>query len=738
LKKSILTCIILFNAIAGYCLANDTIPKFNFDFEIAEKGTPVGWTSFGSESYLLAVDSTIVKTGKYAASIEFKEGAPDYRAWKFEIPGNYTGSKITLTGYIKTENVTDGYAGLWMRIDPSIAFDNMEKRGIKGTTGWTKYEITLDMNPGKTKQIVLGALLQGKGKMWVNDLKVTIDGKDIKELKPIEKTVALADKDKEFDTGSGITSIPVDKKQIENLKALGLIWGFVKYYHPSIANGAYNWDYELFRILPQVLNSGTNKNRDKILVKWIEKLGPFSEGTEMKVDSSVTKLTPDLDWIKNSGFSDELTTILGKIKNANRSGEHYYVGLAAIGNPEFKNENAYTSMKYPDAGFRLLSLYRYWNIIQYYFPYKNLIEEDWKNVLEDFIPKMIDTRNETDYTLVVAELIGRVHDTHANVWGSNPILAQYFGRNYAALDVRFIENKPVVQGYYDQKLGKETGLEPGDIITAVNNRPAEQIIKERLKYSPASNYSTQLRDITAGLLRTNDSTINIEFLRDDKKQNKTLKTYLPKEINMSLKARPTDTCFRMVSKDIAYINNSSLKKVYLPRLWKEMENTKGLIIDIRNYPTDFPMTVFGNYLMPQSTPYVKISNASIENPGIFTYKITQSVGKTNKDYYKGKVVILINEITQSSAEFHAMIYRVNPNAIVIGSTTAGADGNGSTFYLPGGISTMISGTGIYYPDGKETQRIGIVPDIEIKPTIQGIKKGQDELVLKAIEIINRP
>lgn len=60
----------------------------------------------------------------------------------------------------------------------------------------------------------------------------------------------------------------------------------------------------------------------------------------------------------------------------------------------------------------------------------------------------------------------------------------------------------------------------------------------------------------------------------------------------------------------------------------------------------------------------------------------------------------------------------------------------STIYLPGGLITMISGIGVYYPDGTETQRVGIVPDIEVKPTIEGIKNGKDELLEKAIEIIN--
>ncbi len=49
---------------------------------------------------------------------------------------------------------------------------------------------------------------------------------------------------------------------------------------------------------------------------------------------------------------------------------------------------------------------------------------------------------------------------------------------------------------------------------------------------------------------------------------------------------------------------------------------------------------------------------------------------------------------------------------------------------------MISGIEVYYPNGKETQRIGIVPDIEVKPTIQGIKDGRNELLEKAIKLID--
>jgi C-terminal processing protease CtpA/Prc len=140
--------------------------------------------------------------------------------------------------------------------------------------------------------------------------------------------------------------------------------------------------------------------------------------------------------------------------------------------------------------------------------------------------------------------------------------------------------------------------------------------------------------------------------------------------------------------------------------------------------------------MPEPIPFVKFSSTNYDNPGMFLFNTTISVGRKNPDYFKGKVVIIVNETTQSSAEYHSMAFRKAPKAIVIGSTTAGADGNVSQFYLPGGIRTMISGIGVYYPDGTETQGVGILPEIEIKPALKGIIASKDEPLEKAIEIIN--
>jgi C-terminal processing protease CtpA/Prc len=56
--------------------------------------------------------------------------------------------------------------------------------------------------------------------------------------------------------------------------------------------------------------------------------------------------------------------------------------------------------------------------------------------------------------------------------------------------------------------------------------------------------------------------------------------------------------------------------------------------------------------------------------------------------------------------------------------------------LPENLYTMISGIGVYYPDGTETQRVGIIPDIEVTRTIHGVKEMRDELLERAIEFIS--
>ena len=724
--------------------AQSSTNEFNFGFEkfMSVSDLPDKWMKWGSQAYQLKLDTMIKHGGRASMLIEpiGKRAPGDFGSAGYGIPANYEAKEIEVQAYMKLDNVSDGTIGLMVRVDGSsggvLGFENMMSKNIQGTKDWELYSVKIPY-PEYAKKIYIGAILSGTGKLWVDDFTLLFDGKDISEAKIIPPKEYKADKDKQFDTGSGITSINITASNIENLDILGKTWGYLKYYHPSVAGGDYNWDYELFRILPNVLNAKDPKDRNTILNEWVLSLGNAEIVENVNKDIGEVKLNPDLGWIDEQTLGPQLSKSLLKLKSVKQPAEHYYIGkYPGVGNPEFRNERRYdASMKYryPDAGFRLLSLYRYWNMIAYYFPYKHLIGEDWNKVLPEFIPKFLNAGNELEYKLAALAVIARINDTHANIWGMDYVLDEYKGERFSPLKITFVENKAVVTDYYDKSLGERTGLKIGDVIATVGGKNVDEIIKQRLPLTPASNYPTQLRDIARSLLRTNDSLLSVTYHNGKSTKSAKLKTFRPAEIGVYEAKR--DTCFKMLGNNIAYLYPGSIKDVYLPKIMEEVLKTKGLVIDFRCYPSAFIVFTLSEYLLPEPKSFVKFTNGSIESPGVFTMTKTLQVGKVNPDHYKGKVVIIINETTQSSAEYHTMAFRTAPGAKVIGSTTAGADGNVSRIVLPGGIETMISGIGVYYPDGTETQRIGIVPDLEVKPTIKGIREGRDELLEKAIAII---
>ncbi len=502
----------------------------NLDFEIMDGFVPKGWDTFGdSDDYIQSIDKDIFKSGSRSASIEFKGQNTGFKAWSYTIPVKHQGKKITLRGYLKTEDVSDGWAGLWMRIDPDISFDNMKNKGITGTTDWQQYEITLDLKSAGAKNIVVGGLLVGKGKMWVDNLELLIDGSPI-ENAPI-KAPYMANKDREFDTGSNITISTLDEATLNDLVLMGKVWGFLKYYHPAIASGKYNWDYELFRVIPNFLASKNKQERDKFLLQWINELGLIEPCTECKETGINAFLTPDLTWVYESSLTKELQEKLNYIYSNRSQSGHYYIGAMPSGNPQFKNEKAYNKMHYPDDGFRLLAIYRYWNIIQYFSPYKHLIDKSWDDVMKEYIPKFLSAKNELEYELTALKLIGEIKDTHAYLRGGSNQIKQLKGQYYPPVYAQIIEHKLVVTDFYtsdpseNKKMSKKIGLNVGDIITSIDSVDINMLIQEKLELYPASNYSTQLRNIAPDLLRSNKKSLTIEFIRDGVSKTKHLPLY---------------------------------------------------------------------------------------------------------------------------------------------------------------------------------------------------------------------
>lgn len=543
--------------------------------------------------------------------------------------------------------------------------------------------------------------------------------------------------DHEFDRGSRITVERLSEVQIDNLVMLGRVWGFLKYHHPAIASGQRQWDYDLFRVLPEILSAESHASANAALVRWIDGLGPIPLCNPCaKLNEDYLEFGPDLEWIGDTGMLGRPLSERLQAVYANRPmGAQFYVSLAPhVLNPLFDRELPFSDLTFPDAGFQLLALYRFWNILQYWSPNRLVAGENWPAVLHEFIPRVMLAKNKDEYQLAMLALIVKVHDSHTNLRSGLKVRPPV-GDCSLPVNLRFVEGKLIVTSYASTTLGPASGLEPGDVLEQIDGRKVEELTRELAPLYAGSNEAARMRDMAHSITNGSCGTARIAVDRAD--GARTIESARVPIANLNAISHTDDLAgptFRLLSKDVAYLKLSSIKASDVTQDIEAAKGTKGLIIDIRNYPSEFVVFALGSHLVDRYTSFARVTNADLANPGAFHWGGTLGLLPA-EPHYDGKIVILVDEVSQSQAEYTAMAFRAAPNAIVLGSMTAGADGNVSMIALPGGLRTAISGIGVFYPDGRPTQRVGIVPDVEVKPTIEGIRTGRDEVLEAAIRRI---
>jgi len=276
----------------------------------------------------------------------------------------------------------------------------------------------------------------------------------------------------------------------------------------------------------------------------------------------------------------------------------------------------------------------------------------------------------------------------------------------------------------------------GDVIESLGGTSVADLIAQWTPYYAVSNQAARLRDIAQNMTRGNCGPVNVMLRRANKTIAITSSRLAGGLINLTAGAthdRPGPT-LQKLSDEVAYLKLSSVKAADSSLYVRAASGTKGVVIDIRNYPSEFVVFTLGSLLATRPAPFARFTQPLLDNPGAFVSGQPVPLNPV-QPHYSGRIVILVDEITQSQAEYTTMAFRVSPDAVVVGSTAAGADRNVSPIPLPGGLSTMISGLGVFYPDGTPTQRVGIIPDVRAVPTVDGIRAGRDEVLEAGIRQI---
>jgi carboxyl-terminal processing protease len=528
----------------------------------------------------------------------------------------------------------------------------------------------------------------------------------------------------------------------QKLETLCKVWGFLKYYHPIIAKGEIDWDQQLIKHIPLVISAKNKQELSRLYVDWIDSLGRVKACNKCRktvIPGSLTK-KPDLKWLENQDlFSDSLIAKLEFIRDNRSQRINYNSDKSRLISPvSFEDRQPYSEMAFPSTEYRLLSMFRFWNVINYYFPYEEDIGEDWNDVLKEMIGRNKNVKDTVEYQLLMAEFTARINDSHSGLM--NQYIMQHIGSYLVPFRIRIIDEKAVVTGFYNDSLSRMDDIRHGDAIVSVNGKPVSEIIAERSIYSSASNMPRKLNKIAGFLLNGINDSIWITFDREGKLFQKSIHRYKINDLGMDWQSwwkityADTNQMIRVLNDHTGYINMGLLMRKDVSRVMKQMMNMNAIIFDMRNYPNGTAWSI-AKYLSAKKTPFARYSCPQKGNPGIFEEKMDYG-GSRNSHPYQGKVVILTNELTISQAEYSCMLIQAVIPTTIIGSQTAGADGDIALFTFPGGYKVAFSGHGIYYPDGRKTQRIGIVPDIKVEQTIDGVRNGKDEILERAVQFLS--
>ena len=523
-------------------------------------------------------------------------------------------------------------------------------------------------------------------------------------------------------------------QQVERIATLGKVWGFLKYYHPGVATGTISWDSVAVTGVSKARAATSAAEFNTVLQSLFDAAGPVvpcgNRCTPSPPDS--LRMNLDLRWLSDSRqFSADIVRQLEHVRDNHHVGGGRYVRYALTA--MFDTDTAYNTPAYPDEGVRVLALYRFWNAARYFFPYMYVNEGDWSTVLPEFIPRLIAAKDAEQYHLTLVELTTRLHDTH--VGGGSADVVRALGSRFPSFEARSVQGKVVVWKLQADAL--PAGLEVGDVITHFDGVPIEQRRRDLAKYVAAGNPAAFERKLVASLLRERTDSVTYTIDRDGKSMTVRVAMAPVPTGPTPPKTYPVSQLARMLpNNSIGYINMGDINANQVDSAIAIVKDATGIVMDVRNYPRG-TMYMFANFFNPAARPFVKFTSADTAYPGAVVWSPPIMAGRANgnTDHFKGRLAILVDERTQSHAEFSVMALRTSPQNKVIGSQTAGADGNITRLTLPSGFRTLFTGLGVFYPDGTKTQRIGIVPDIEVRPTLGGFRAGRDEVLERAIQYL---
>ncbi|HDT12919.1 MAG TPA: hypothetical protein ENO03_01030 [Candidatus Aminicenantes bacterium] len=435
-----------------------------------------------------------------------------------------------------------------------------------------------------------------------------------------------------------------------------------------------------------------------------------SRGTEQKADRA-------LEWA--------IQAAEGKIRPASRENVAWVP-------PQILMEKPYADPEFPTEELRLLGLFRFWNDIHFFSPYQDLMDRPWDDTLLEFVPKIAAAGDALEYHLCVAELTTRIQDSHTVALSQ--VLRQHFGTHHPPLEVKGVEEQTVVTHVFSQEGVEPSKIFPGEVILSVDGEDvAARSDRISRSFSASTPQSLRWKVHQRMLAGPQGSEARIKVRHADG----TVAEQVLKRTMTFPRAKRSTPVFGVLPEGYGYMDLERLTASEVDKAFEAIKDTSGLILDIRGGALGA-----GSHIA-QRLARLKVVTSIFEEPEVHGMRMSWSVKRIFEQplepagpwRYEGKVVVLINEEAISQAEHACLDLEAAAAPTFVGSPTTGANGMVHFLPFPGGIRISYTAYGVRHGDGRQLQRVGIQPHITVRPTIQGIRDGRDEVLEAAISYL---
>jgi len=405
-------------------------------------------------------------------------------------------------------------------------------------------------------------------------------------------------------------------------------------------------------------------------------------------------------------------------------------------------DRAYADHSYPDRAHRLLGAIRIWEVMRYFHAYRDLYDDDPDQDLEAMLPRFAAARDSLEYAQMVSRMVMYLRDSHGSV--VSPALAKWRGVAPAPVQVRLVEGRPVITGFAVDSIVHAAGVRLGDVVVRVDGEPAMQRFRTRLEIMPGSNDAARARNVCGSLLNGPDSSVAELMVVGADRRPRTVR--LPRSLAYrdSLLDLRKGAILRVLPGNIGYADLDRLSPSMVDSMFRLFRDTRGIVFDMRGYPQGTAWAIAPHLTRVRQVVAARFRTPVAVQPAgsigdmlsttafeLFDQMLPPPVAP----WYGRPTVMLINEYTQSQAEHTGLFFEAANGTRFVGSQTAGANGDVTNFYVPGGILIWFSGHEVRHSDGRQLQRVGLKPDLVVRPTIAAIRAGRDEMLERGMQYL---